>query len=111
MGLKKILKIAKPSWYLLRFPGGLVVKNPANAGIAGSVSGLGGSPGEGNGNPLQYSYLASHGQKSLADCSPCGRRVRHDLATEHNVVLNHIMYYSKHFMYLNWFYPYNNPMK
>ena len=41
------------------FPGGLVVKNqPANAGDlrdVGSISGFGGSPREGNGNPLQYS--------------------------------------------------------
>ena len=39
----------------------LVVKNlPAKAGDtrdAGSVPGWGRSPGEGNGNPLQYSYL------------------------------------------------------
>ena len=34
-----------------------MVKNPpANAGDTGSVPGLGRSPGEGNGNPLQYSY-------------------------------------------------------
>ena len=40
------------------FPGGSVVKNlPANAGEVGSVSGSGRSPGEGNGNPLQYSCL------------------------------------------------------
>ena len=41
------------------FPYGSVVKNPpANAGDAGdmgSIPGLGRSPGEGNGNPLQYS--------------------------------------------------------
>ena len=37
-----------------------MVKNPpANAGQAGSLSGLGGSPGEGNGNPLQYSCLGN----------------------------------------------------
>ena len=37
---------------------GEVVKNlPANAGDVGSISGLGRSPGEGNGNPLQYSCL------------------------------------------------------
>ena len=36
----------------------LVVKNrPANAGDSGSVPGSGRSPGEGNGNPLQYSCL------------------------------------------------------
>ena len=40
------------------FPGGSVVKNPpANAGDAGSMPGSGRSPGEGNGNPLQYSCL------------------------------------------------------
>ena len=40
------------------FPSGLVVKNlPAHAGDAGSIPGLGRSPGEGNGNPLQYSCL------------------------------------------------------
>ena len=35
-----------------------VVRNPpANAGDAGSITGLGRSPGEGNSNPLQYSCL------------------------------------------------------
>ena len=42
-------------------PGGAVVKYPpANVGDSrnmGSIPGLGRSPGEGNGNPLQYSYL------------------------------------------------------
>ena len=42
------------------FPGGSVVKNPpANAGDAGSIPGSGRSPGEGNGNPLQYSSLGN----------------------------------------------------
>ena len=43
------------------FPGGSVVKNlPATAGAvgyAGSIPGLGRSPGVGNGNQLQYSCL------------------------------------------------------
>ena len=43
------------------FPGGTVVKNsPASAGIIrdmGLIPGLGRLPGEGNGNPLQYSCL------------------------------------------------------
>ena len=35
-----------------------VVKNPpADAGDAGSIPGLGRSPGEGNGYPLQYACL------------------------------------------------------
>ena len=42
------------------FPGGSVVKNPpANARDAGSVPELERSPGEGNGTPLQYSYLGN----------------------------------------------------
>ena len=42
------------------FPGGSMVKNlPANAGDTGSIPGLGRSPGEGNGNPLQYSCLGN----------------------------------------------------
>ena len=42
------------------FPGGSVIKNlPANAGVTGSIPGSGWSPGEGNGNPLQYSCLGN----------------------------------------------------
>ena len=42
----------------LGFPGGSVGKNSAcNAGDLGLIPGLGRSPGEGNGNPLQYSGL------------------------------------------------------
>ena len=45
------------------FSGGAVAKNsPANAGDArdmGSIPGWGRSPGEGNGNPLQFSCLGN----------------------------------------------------
>ena len=47
--------------YNMGFPGGSEVKNlPANAGDVGdvgSIPGWGRVPGEGNGNPLQYSCL------------------------------------------------------
>ena len=44
--------------YIKYFPGGSVVKNlPTDAGDSGLTPGLGRSPGEGNGNPLQYSCL------------------------------------------------------
>ena len=50
-----------------------MVKNPsANAGDAGSNSGLGRSPEEGNGNPLQYSCLGNPMDKNLAGYSPWG---------------------------------------
>ena len=40
------------------FPGGSVVQNqPANAGDVGLIYDWGRSPGEGKGNPLQYSRL------------------------------------------------------
>ena len=43
---------------MMGFPGGSVVKKlPANAGDVGSIPGLGRFSREGNGNPLQYSYL------------------------------------------------------
>ena len=45
------------------FPGGSGVKNPStNAGDTGdlsSIPGLGRSPGEGNGKPLQYSCVGN----------------------------------------------------
>ena len=48
-------------WTLVKISGGTMVQNPpANAGDirdTGSISGLGRSPGERNGNPLQYSCL------------------------------------------------------
>ena len=55
----------------------LVVKNlPANAGDirdAGSTPGLGRSPGEGHGNPLQYSCLENPTDKrSVVGYSPWG---------------------------------------
>ena len=52
------------------FPGGSAGKESAcSAGDLGSIPGLGRSPGEGHGNPFQYSYLEnSHGQRTT--CSP-----------------------------------------
>ena len=41
-----------------------------NSGDPGSIPGSGRSPGEGNGNPLQYSWLKIHGQRSVKGYSP-----------------------------------------
>ena len=64
-----------------------MVKNlPANAGDAGDkslISGLGRSPGGGNGNPLQYSCPESHGQRSLAGYSPRGHKELDSTEHEH----------------------------
>ena len=59
--LKKLLE---PDGFVAwGFPGGTVVKNlPANTGAPrdmGLIPGLGRSPGEGNGTPLQYSHLGN----------------------------------------------------
>ena len=47
--------------FIWGFPGDSVVKNPpvsvGNPGDKGSIPGLGRPPGEGKGNPLQYSCL------------------------------------------------------
>ena len=61
----------------------LVVKNlPANAGDIRGVDlipGSGRSPGEVNGNPLQYSCLENpRGQRSMVGYSPWGHRVGHN---------------------------------
>ena len=69
----------------LGFPCYSAVKNPpANAGDVGLIPGLGRSPGEGNGNPLQHSCLGNpmdrgvwHGLQSMGS-----HRVGRDLVTE-----------------------------
>ena len=55
------------------FPGGSDGKeSTCSAGDLGSILGLGRSPGEGNGNPLQYSCLENPLDCSLVGYSPCG---------------------------------------
>ena len=60
------------------FLGGSMVKSPpANAGDAGdtgSIPGLGRSPGEGNGNPLQCFCLESPWIEELGGHGPCGQK-------------------------------------
>ena len=69
------------------FPGGSVVKNPpANAEDArdtGSIPGMGRSPGEGNSNPFQDSFLGNPMDRG-AWWATVHRitRVRHDIVTK-----------------------------
>ena len=70
---------------VLGFPSGSVLKNLlANAKDMILTPGWGRSPGEGNGNPLQYSWSGeSHGQRSLAGYGSWScQRVGHDLVTK-----------------------------
>ena len=73
------------------FPGGSVVKNlPADAGDVGSILGSGRSPGEGNGNPPQYSCLQNPMDRGAWWTLQYmgSQRVRHSLMTkQHHVLL------------------------
>ena len=52
------VSLCSASNYIHYFPGGSEIKASAsNTGDLGSIPGSGRSPGEGNGNPLQYSCL------------------------------------------------------
>ena len=70
------------------FPGGVSGKDPTcqcrkTIRDTSSVPRSGRSLGGGHGNPLQYSCLEnSCGQRSLASCSPQGRRVRRGWVTK-----------------------------
>ena len=56
---------------------------PANVGDPGSISGLGRFPGEGNGNPSQYSCLGNSMDRGALWVIVQGvTRVGHDLATK-----------------------------
>ena len=55
------------------FPGGSVIKSlPANAGYMGLIPGLGRSPGEGNGNPVQHSCLENPMDRGAWWATVCG---------------------------------------
>ena len=58
----------------LGFPGGSDSKESScNSGDLGLIPGLGRSPGEGHGNPLQYSCLENpHGERSLTGAAVNG---------------------------------------
>ena len=54
----RCLNICNFVWFIIIFPGGSDGKASAcNVGDPGSIPRSGRSPGEGNGNPLQYSCL------------------------------------------------------
>jgi len=63
-----------------RFPGGSEGKESAcNAGDTGLIPGLGRSPGEGNGNPLQYSCVENSMYRGVWWLQSMGsQRVGHD---------------------------------
>ena len=66
--------------WLMGFPGGSEGKaSPYNVGDPGSIPGLGRSPGEGNGNPLQsLAWKIPRTEKPGRLQSMGSQRVRHD---------------------------------
>ena len=73
------------------FPGDSVVKNPpANAEATGSIPGWGRSPGEENGNSVQYSYLGDPMDRQKGHAVYGVAKVRHDLVTKQKQI--HFMY-------------------
>ena len=60
-----------------------MVENPsANAGVAVSIPGSGRSPGERNGNPLQYSWVKNPKDGGVWHATVGSQRVRHDLVNK-----------------------------
>ena len=69
------------------FPRGIVIENllanQETQGDSSSIPGSGRSPGEGNGNPLQYSCLENSWTEESGRLQSMGSQtVRHDLATK-----------------------------
>ena len=80
------------NWYTsVGFPGGSVVKNlPANAGNSGSIPRSGRSPGEGNGNPLQYSCMENPIDRGAWQATVHGVAKESDTTQQLNNNNNHI---------------------
>ena len=74
-----------------------MVKNPpANTGDVGLISGSGRSPGEGNGNPLQYSCLEIPWREEPGGLqSTASQKVGHDLATTEVKPQSHIAWVTQ----------------
>ena len=70
------LRFSMRSMSHMRFPGISIGKeSTCHARDLGLIPGLGKSPGEGHGNPLQYSCLENpQGQRNLVGCSPWDRK-------------------------------------
>ena len=77
-----------------------MVESTYNAGYPGSIPGLGRSPEEGNGNPLQYSCLENPMDREPGEPQSLGlQRVGHDWVT--NTSLYHSTFQAKCFIILH----------
>ena len=72
-------------------------ESACNAGDLGSIPGLGNSPEEESGNPLQYSFLENPMDRGAWQATVRGvARVGHNLATEHYCI-SHLLLVFKQF--------------
>ena len=85
------------------FPAGSEVKVSAcNAGDLGLIPGLGRSPGEANGNPLQYSYLENPWTEEPGGLQSTGsQRVEHDWATSFSLSTQLSVWISFYFLFFS----------
>ena len=75
---------------ILSFPGGSDDKESAcSAQDQGLIPGLGRSPGEGNGNPLQYSCLENHKDREAPRTSIPRASARKELHTTERLIHTH----------------------
>ena len=78
----------------MSFPGGSVSKESAcNAGDPGLIPGLGRPPGEGNGNPFQYSWILQDSPWRIPWTEDHRvTRIRHDLVTKPSPKISHPLF-------------------
>ena len=82
-------------------PVGSVVKNPpASAGVVGSIPGSGRSPGEGIGNPLQYSGLGNPVDRGAWQATVLGVAKELDMTSQlnNNNILDSYIDFSRNFL-------------
>ena len=79
----------------------MVQNPPANAGTMSSIPGSGGSSGEGNGSPLQYSCLENPMDRGVwwAAVHRVTKRVRHDLATKQQIIIPALLIFQDYYEY------------
>ena len=96
-GLCLVSELCYSLYPLLVFPGGLDGKESAyNAEDLGLMPGSGRSPGEGNGNPLQYSCLKNPMNRGAWQITVSEIT---ELNTTEQLALSHQLSFSKMFQY------------
>ena len=74
------------------FDGSLDKESACNAGDMGSIPESGRSPGKGNGNPLQYSFLRNPVDRGIWWATVHGdTRIRYDLVTKPPHTMGYIL--------------------